>query len=72
MDGLFSIAISGLQKAETAFSTAAMGVAEAPVEPTDMAGAFVEMVQAKAQYEFSAEVVKISSDMMDTLLAIQG
>ena len=72
MDSVFAAAVSGLQKAETRFSAAAIEVAEAPVEPTDLAAAYVEMTLAKTQYEFSAELVNISSEMMDVLLSIQS
>lgn len=71
MDSAFAAAISSLQTAESRFSAAAIAVSEAPVEATDLAEASVEMIQAKTQYEFSAEVVKVSSDMMETLLSIQ-
>lgn len=72
MESFFGTAVAGLQRAETRFSAAAVSVAEAPVEASDLAEAFVEMAQAKTQYEFSAELVKVSSEMMDVLLSIQS
>lgn len=72
MESYFGTAVAGLQKAETRFSAAAVTVAQAPTEASDLAEAFVEMSQAKTQYEFSAEVVKVSTEMMDVLLSIQS
>lgn len=72
MDKVFAAAISSLQTAETRFSAAAIAVSEAPTETSDLAAASVEMIQAKTQYEFGVELVKVSTEMMDTLLAIQA
>lgn len=72
MNSVFVAAVSGLQKAETRFTAAAVSVTEAPVEATDLTEAYVEMTMAKTQYEFSAELVNISSEMMDVLLSIQS
>lgn len=72
MDTVFASAVSGFQKAETRLNAAAMTVAQAPTEPTDLAEASVEMIQAETQYKFSAQLVKVSSEMMDALLAIQS
>jgi flagellar hook protein FlgE len=72
MDSVFATAAAGFQKAESRLSAAAITAANAPTEPGDLAQAAVEMIQAETQYRFSAELVKISSEMMDTLLAIQS
>lgn len=71
MDSVFAAARSGFQKAESRLSTAAIDAANAPTEPGDLAQVAVELISAETQYKFSAELVKVSSEMMDTLLSIQ-
>lgn len=71
MDSVFATAASGFQKAESRLNTAALTAANAPTEPGDLAEVAVEMIQAETQYKFSAELVKVSSEMMDTLLSLQ-
>jgi flagellar hook protein FlgE len=71
MDSVFATARSGFQKAESRLNMAAVDVANAPTEPADLAQASVELIQAETQYKFSAELVKVSSEMMDTLLSLQ-
>ena len=72
MESFFGTAVAGLQRAETRFTAAAISVAESPADELDLTEAAVEMIQAKTQYEFSAELVKVSTEMMDVLLSIQS
>jgi flagellar hook protein FlgE len=72
MDSVFAAATAGFQKADSRLSAAAITLSQGPVETTDLVEASVDLIQAETQYKFSAELVKVSSEMMDTLLAIQS
>lgn len=66
----FNTAVSGMLAAEAQFSTAARNVVEKAAQGEDVIQASIAVKKAEATHSAAAAMVRVTSEMTDTLLDI--